>query len=173
MRFTDRHDSKGGPSSGFRNPPWLGDLATLNVHPMTAGERKFSRVLLLLEQIFKVPFFRCRSCGECLLSSTAFICSQNCPKRLRNGPCGGTREDGSCEVFPDRTCTWYRIYKRSRLLHRTSFLYRTNPIHNWTLEGTSTWLNVLRKRTQGPILFHRTNGQRANNIISDGAAGKD
>jgi methylenetetrahydrofolate reductase (NADPH) len=173
MRFPERHNSGGGPMSDSGNPPRLEDLATLNVHPITAGERKFSHILLFLEQIIKVPLFRCRSCGECLLSSTAFICSQNCPKRLRNGPCGGTREDGSCEVFPDRKCIWYKIYVRSKLLHRTSFLYKTNRIHNWTLERTSTWLNVLRKRTEGPVLFHRKNGQRAKDIIVDGAAGKD
>ena len=173
MRFPERHNSGGGPMSDSGNPPRLEDLATLNVHPITAGERKFSHILLFLEQIIKVPLFRCRSCGECLLSSTAFICSQNCPKRLRNGPCGGTREDGSCEVFPDRKCIWYKIYVRSKLLHRTSFLYKTNRIHNWTLERTSTWLNVLRKRTKGPVLFHRKNGQRAKDIIADGAAGKD
>ena len=173
MPFPERHKSNGGRLSDSRNSPRLKDLATLNVHPMSARERKFSHVLLFLEQIIKVPLFRCQSCGECLLSSTAFICSQNCPKRLRNGPCGGTREDGSCEVFPDRKCVWYRIYVRSKLLHRTGFLYRTNRIHNWTLERTSTWLNVLRKRTEGPVLFHRKNGQRAKEIISDGAAGTD
>jgi methylenetetrahydrofolate reductase (NADPH) len=173
MRLPERHTSSGNPSTASRKSPWFNDLGTSHVHRMTAGERKFSRVLLFFEQLIKVPLFRCQGCGECLLSSTAFICSQNCPKRLRNGPCGGTREDGSCEVFPDRKCTWYRIYVRSKLLHRTSLLYRTNRIHNWALEGTSSWLNVFRKRTEGPTLFHRTNGQRAKDIISDGAARED
>ena len=86
MRSPEHHKSNGDLLSESRKPPWLEDLATLTVHPMTAGERKISHVLLLLEQIIKVPLFRCQSCGECLLSSTAFICSQNCPKRLRNGP---------------------------------------------------------------------------------------
>jgi len=173
MLFPRRHKSDGGTVSGSGKSPCLKDLATLNVRPVSAGERKLSHVLLFFEQLIKVPLFRCQSCGECLLSSTAFICSQNCPKRLRNGPCGGTREDGSCEVFPDRKCVWYKIYRRSKLLHRTGFLYRTNPIHNWTLEGTSAWLNVVRKRTEGPILFHRKNGERAKDITSNDAAGKD
>lgn len=32
----------------------------------------------------------------------------NCPKGLRNGPCGGTL-DGKCEVLPDLDCVWTNI----------------------------------------------------------------
>jgi len=117
------------------------------------GERRLSRLLLFAEDIIKVPLFRCQRCGECILSSTAFICSQNCPKRMRNGPCGGTGESGSCEVFPDRKCVWYRIYVRSRRLHRVRLLFQRNRPHNWNLEATSAWLNVLRKRTEPPRWF--------------------
>jgi hypothetical protein len=136
-------------------------------------ERKWSRIFLFFEDLIKVPLFRCQQCGECLLSSTAFICSQNCPKRLRNGPCGGTREDGSCEVFPDRKCVWYRIYYRSRMLHRMSLLYKVNRMHNWELERTSAWLNVLKGRAQKPIWFVRHDDQRIKDITSHDAAGKD
>jgi hypothetical protein len=165
--------SIGGPSGTSRKVPRFEDLATFNKSPMTVRERTFSRVLLFLEGIVKIPLFRCQSCGECVLSSTAFICSQNCPKRLRNGPCGGTGENGSCEVFPDRKCTWYRIYVRSQLLHRISLLYRMQSIHNWNLEGTSAWLNVFNKRAKGPILFLRNDKQRVKDIISDDTAGEN
>ena len=161
------------PSGKSRTLLSLNELATSNKHPITVRERRFSHVLLFLEDIVKVPLFRCQRCGECILSSTAFICSQNCPKRMRNGPCGGTGKDGSCEVFPDRKCIWYRIYFRSKLLHRISLLYRMNSTHNWNLERTSAWLNVLRKRTEGPVLFLRNDEQRVKDIISDGAAAKD
>jgi len=128
-------------------------LVTRNNPPITARERKFSRLVLFFEDIFKVPVFGCQQCGECILSSTAFICSQNCPKKLRNGPCGGTGEDGSCEVYPDRKCVWLRIYYRSRFLNRISLLYKLNKIHNYNLDGTSSWLNVLRKRIDAPVWF--------------------
>ncbi|KPL08513.1 hypothetical protein AMJ86_00110 [bacterium SM23_57] len=147
--------------------PLLKDLATLNKPPITAGERKFSRLMLFFEDIIKVPLFHCQRCGECILSSTAFICSQNCPKRLRNGPCGGTGDDGSCEVYPERKCVWYKIYFRSKRLKRISLLYKINKIHNWNLEGTSTWLNVLRKRIDGPILFVRNDKQRVKEKIAN------
>lgn len=133
----------------------LRDIATVNKPPPGANERRLPRLVRFFEDIVKVPLFRCQRCGECILSSTAFICSQNCPKRMRNGPCGGTRDDGSCEVYPDRACVWYKIYVRSRLLNRVSLLYRFNRIHNWNLEGTSSWLNVLRKRIESPIWFVR------------------
>lgn len=107
--------------------------------------------MLLAEDLVKVPFFRCQRCGECILSHTAFICSQRCPKRLRNGPCGGTGEGGSCEVYPERKCIWYLIYRRARRLKRIALLNRIEKIHNWELEKTSAWLNVLKKRIEPPI----------------------
>ncbi|OGC01381.1 hypothetical protein A2V82_05455 [candidate division KSB1 bacterium RBG_16_48_16] len=145
------------------------DLATLNKPPITARERKFSRLILFFEDLVKVPLFRCQRCGECILSSTAFICCQRCPKRLRNGPCGGTGEDGSCEVFPERKCVWYKIYYRSKWLHRISLLYKVNKIHNWNLERTSTWLNVFKKRIDAPILFVRNDKQKVKDLIVDDA----
>lgn len=146
--------------------PLLRNLVTLDNPPLTPIERKFSRLALFFEDVVKVPLFGCQHCGECELSSTAFICSQRCPKRLRNGPCGGTGDDGSCEVYPDRKCVWYRIYYRSRFLGRISLLYKMNKIHNWNLEGTSSWLNVFRKRIEAPILFVRNDGQKVKGLLS-------
>jgi hypothetical protein len=145
----------------------LEDLVSYNKPPISSRERKVSRLLLLFEDLIKVPLFRCQRCGECILSSTAFICSQNCPKRLRNGPCGGTGDDGSCEVYPDRKCVWYRIYNRSKLLNRMSLLYKINKIHNWNLEGTSSWLNVFKKRINAPILFVHNDKQRVRDKIAN------
>jgi hypothetical protein len=149
-------------------------LKSAAVHkPISPVERRVSRFLLFVEDVVKVPLFRCQRCGECILSSTAFICSQNCPKRLRNGPCGGTGANGSCEVYPDRKCVWYRIYYRSQLLRRVSLLYKVNAIHDWGLEKTSAWLNVLRKRIAPPIWIVRNDAQKVREIIADDAEAKD
>jgi len=153
--------------------PALRDLVTFDVPPVSAGERRVSRFLLFFEDLIKVPLVRCHHCGECILSSTAFVCHRNCPKQLRNGPCGGTGEDGSCEVYPDRTCTWYKIYLRSKRLHRMSLLYSINRIHNWNLEGTSAWLNVFRRRIEGPMLFVRNDARNGKELRAHGAPGKD
>ena len=149
------------------------DLVTYDRPPITAKERRFSRLLLFFEDIVKVPVFGCQHCGECILSSTAFICSQNCPKRMRNGPCGGTGENGSCEVYPERKCVWYRIYFRSKSLNRMFLLCKINRIHNYNLERTSSWLNVFRKRIDAPIWFVRNDRQKVKDLISDDVKRKD
>ena len=109
--------------------------------------------MLILEDLFKVPVFKCQRCGECLLSKTAFTCSQRCPKRSRNGPCGGTREGGYCEVYPERRCVWYLIHKRSKWMRRKHMLYEIQNMHDWNYEKTSAWLNVFTKRIEAPKLL--------------------
>ncbi len=149
------------------------NLATKCKPPLTPKEKKVSRVIRFFEDIIKVPLFGCQHCGECQLSSTGFVCCQRCPKRLRNGPCGGTGEDGSCEVYPDRKCVWYRIYFSSKRLHRLSLLYKLNKIHNWNLEGTAAWLNVFKKRIDAPVWWVRNDKQKVKDTIADDAQGKD
>ncbi len=122
-------------------------------------ERGLSHLMLVCEDIIKVPMFKCQRCGECILSHTALICSQRCPKRIRNGPCGGTREGGYCEVYPERRCVWYLIGKRSRLFKRRVLLEPVESIHNWRLEKTSAWLNVFTGRIRPPVFLIRK-GQR-------------
>ncbi len=58
------------------------------------------RLLLWSEELVKGYLFNCQMCGQCILHSTGMTCPMNCPKNLRNGPCGGVRADGHCEVIP-------------------------------------------------------------------------
>ena len=56
---------------------------------------------------------RCAACGDCLLYWTGGICpSVRCAKGLLNGPCGGTRKGGKCEIDPEKDCAWVLIYRR-------------------------------------------------------------
>ena len=56
---------------------------------------------------------RCSACGDCLLHWTGGICPvARCAKGLLNGPCGGTRKGGKCEVDPEKDCAWVLIYRR-------------------------------------------------------------
>ena len=128
-------------------------LSTTEKGKMKRWEEVLSRLMLFFEDMIKVPLFRCQRCGECILSHTAFICCQRCPKRIRNGPCGGTGVEGTCEVYPERKCVWYRIYHRSRLLDRTILLWRIEKIHNWNLEKHSAWLNVFTGRIDPPVIL--------------------
>jgi hypothetical protein len=149
------------------------NLTTKNSPPISSRERKISRAFLFFEDVVKVPLFGCQHCGECILSSTGFICSQRCPKRLRNGPCGGTGERGSCEAYPERKCVWYKIYYRTRMLHRLSLLYKINKIHNWNLEGTSAWLNLIKKRIETPVWFTQNERQKVKDLLSHDIKRKD
>ena len=131
----------------------MGRALDAHLRARPALERRLNAVGLFLEDLVKVPVFRCQRCGECVLSHTALICSQRCPKRLRNGACGGTRPGGFCEVYPERRCIWYCIYARSRTLGRVPMLTERMTPHQWNLERTSAWLNVFRGRIRGTALI--------------------
>ena len=40
----------------------------------------------------------CSNCGYCRLPMTHYICPETCPKGLSNGPCGGSKVNGNCEL---------------------------------------------------------------------------
>ena len=56
------------------------------------GYQRLERPVAVVERAVKGLLFDCRMCGRCVLSSTGMSCPMNCPKQLRNGPCGGVRE---------------------------------------------------------------------------------
>jgi methylenetetrahydrofolate reductase (NADPH) len=107
---------------------------------------KFSRrVLAKTELIIKGPLFGCRMCGNCLLQETAFICPMECPKGMRNGPCGGVTPEKNCYVDETRKCVWYAIYKRSLKTGRQEMLLEVLPPLDWYKTGTETWGDVIRQ----------------------------
>ena len=68
---------------------------------------------------------RCAECGECVLADTGGLCPVTlCAKGLVNGQCGGTGDDGSCEVSSERRCGWHLIYERLRALGRLDDMRR-------------------------------------------------
>lgn len=82
---------------------------------------------------------KCQGCGECVLGKTAGICPvTQCPKGLMNGPCGGTRPDGKCEVDPEKDCAWVQIYRRAEKLGELDKLSAIMEPHDWS--------NVIRPR---------------------------
>jgi len=70
-----------------------------------------------------------------------------CPKNLRNGPCGGVRANGNCEVFPERVCVWVEAWEGSRRLpvFRAHIERLEKPV-DWRLTGTSSWFNLVSGR---------------------------
>ncbi len=58
---------------------------------------------------------RCAACGDCVLGETFGLCPvARCAKSLMNGPCGGTRKEGKCEVDEETDCVWNLIVERAR-----------------------------------------------------------
>jgi len=101
------------------------------------------RFLRKIERWIKGPLFGCRMCGNCLLQETAFICPMECPKGMRNGPCGGSTPE-KCYVDETRPCIWYKIYERSFRMGRESRLLEVLPPLDWDKVGTETWSDVIR-----------------------------
>lgn len=107
---------------------------------------KFSRRFLAKTELcVKGPLFGCRMCGNCLLQETAFICPMECPKGMRNGPCGGVTPEKNCYVDETRKCVWYAIYKRALKTGRTKMLLEILPPLDWNKVGTETWGDVVRQ----------------------------
>ena len=106
------------------------------------------KLLPIIEHSIKGPIWDCRMCGQCVLHSTGMTCPMTCPKTLRNGPCGGVREDGHCEVVPEMRCVWVKAEERSRTLPLMPKSWREHihelrpPVNN-QLEGDASWTNLL------------------------------
>ena len=119
------------------------------------------RALAAIELAVKSPMFGCRMCGNCLLQETAFICPMECPKGLRNGPCGGSTPE-RCYVDESRPCIWYKIYERSFQLGREALLLEVLPPVDWEQAGTDAWSGVFEQAKKIGIknLFtHLTSGE--------------
>lgn len=108
------------------------------------GYERVDHLIRSGEEWGKKIVFDCRMCGQCVLHSTGMTCPMTCPKNLRNGPCGGVRTNGHCEVIPEMRCVWVEAYERS--LHMPVFgqeILDIQPPVNRQLEGSSAWINML------------------------------
>jgi hypothetical protein len=108
------------------------------------GEARLERPVAVLEAGVKGALFGCRMCGQCALSSTGMSCPMNCPKTLRNGPCGGVRSDGRCEVDPAMTCVFVLGWEGSRNMVGGDAMLGVLPPLDHRLQGRSSWLRHLR-----------------------------
>lgn len=113
------------------------------------GYRRLERPFVAVERCVKGLLFDCRMCGQCVLSSTGMACPMNCPKNLRNGPCGGVRADGCCEVKSEMRCVWVLAFAGAeRIPGGLENIRVVQPPTDRRLEGRSSWLKVVRERTE-------------------------
>jgi hypothetical protein len=116
----------------------------LLLHPLwnKIGYGRVEAPIKFVEKRVKGLMFDCRMCGQCVLSSTGMSCPMNCPKQLRNGPCGGVRANGNCEVEPDMPCVWVKAWEGSRnMVHGDKIMTVQKPVDQ-SLRETSAWLRV-------------------------------
>jgi len=99
-----------------------------------------------IERNVKGLLFDCQMCGTCVLSSTGMSCPMNCPKQLRNGPCGGVRADGHCEVKPAMRCVWVQAWEGSRRMSEGDKITELQPPVDHRRRGSSAWLRLVRER---------------------------
>ncbi len=108
------------------------------------GYERMDRLIRGGEELSKKIIFDCRMCGQCILHSTGMTCPMTCPKNLRNGPCGGVRANGHCEVISEMRCVWVEAYERSLKMpiYGEEIIHLQPPV-NRQLEGSSAWINML------------------------------
>ena len=118
--------------------------AFLLLHPLwkTVGYARVEAPVKFVEKRVKGLLFDCRMCGQCVLSSTGMSCPMNCPKQLRNGPCGGVRANGHCEVEPDMPCVWVKAWEGSRAMAGGDAILTVQKPVDQSLRETSAWLRV-------------------------------
>jgi hypothetical protein len=108
------------------------------------GYDRLERPLAAAERLVKGALFDCRMCGRCDLSSTGMACPMTCPKQMRNGPCGGVRANGGCEVVPDMACVWLGALRGSRQIDGDAGLSTLLAATDHSLQGGAAWLTLLR-----------------------------
>ena len=111
------------------------------------GYERLERPAAAVERVVKGFLFDCRMCGHCVLTSTGMSCPMNCPKQLRNGPCGGVRANGNCEVKPEMRCVWVEAFEGSQRMVEGREAFRVVQIAvDRRLQGKSAWLRVVRDK---------------------------
>src|SRR3546814_20316706 len=122
------------------------------LHPLLKkiGYARLERPMEAVERGVKGLLFDCQMCGQCALSSTGMSCPMNCPKSLRNGPCGGVRANGHCEVKPEMKCVRVKDSEGSpQIVGGKDIPDVQKPVDN-TLQRHSSFLLVRPRQTRPP-----------------------
>ena len=146
-------------SEPAQRPRWRQRVAALSHRLLIAkgspGERFFSRRLnstfwsrlLEVSSLYRRAALGCAGCGDCIQDHLDYAgCSMRwCYKELRNGPCGGSRPNGSCEARRELPCIWNVIYECSRATGHDPrrFAHTLVPPRDWSLDGTNALANRL------------------------------
>lgn len=109
------------------------------------GYQRVEIPIRVIEKAIKNLMFDCQMCGQCALSSTGMSCPMNCPKSIRNGPCGGVRLDGNCEVKPEMRCVWVEAWRGSQNMRGSDAIQKVQAPVNFSYKGSSSWLRTAQE----------------------------
>jgi len=141
-------------SWSVRNARWLKSLyngiesALTFASPLLKriGYERLDKPFLIVEKVTKGFLFDSQSCGQCIVGFTGLSCPMNCPKTMRNGPCGGVRPDGKCEVKPDMNCVWLQAWEGNKRLKEDEYpIQVVQPAIDNRRIGKSAWLYEVQK----------------------------
>lgn len=107
--------------------------------------KKLDKPITAAEAGLKGFLFDCQMCGNCALSKTGMSCPMNCPKTIRNGPCGGVRPNGTCEVKPEMRCVWVAAWDGASRMKDGDAIKSIDFAVDHREKGTSTWLKLARE----------------------------
>jgi len=109
--------------------------------------RGFWYGLIGVSTLYRKAALGCAGCGDCIQDHLNYAgCTVGlCQKGLRNGPCGGSRMDGTCEAHPERPCRWNEIYRATVASgdDPSKFAETLIPPRDWKLDGTNAMANRL------------------------------
>ena len=147
-------------SWSVRNARWLKviyagiESALVKAHPMLKriGYARLEKPFVVIEKVTKGFLLDSRSCGQCIVNFTGLACPMNCPKSMRNGPCGGVRPDGKCEVDANMTCVWVLAWVGNKRMHASEYpiQFVQPPVDN-RLIGSSAWLREMRLKVRARV----------------------
>lgn len=124
------------------------------------GYERLEKPLAWTEKKVKGFLFDCQMCGQCALSQTGMSCPMNCPKEIRNGPCGGVRANGNCEVKPDMKCVWVEAYEGAARMKHGDRIQLVDHAVDYSLKGRSSWLRIVRIRAEEQRAAQQSQGER-------------
>lgn len=151
---------------------WSSLLSALRPLLRALGYARVEKALLPLERNLKGLMFDCRMCGHCLLSVNGMACPMVCPKAVRNGPCGGVRPDGGCEVDAAMQCVWVEGWRGTRRMSAGALSVLPNPPANAAYAGSSSWMRLARGEHTPPPLCGApatASGSRFEELLAQGA----
>lgn len=151
----------------------LGALRAMRPLARAIGVKHLQKPVTGVERAVKGLLFDCQMCGRCVLSANGMSCPMNCPKHVHNGPCGGVRPDGTCEVDPTMRCVGLESWRGVSRMAAGQWPNAPIAPAEHHLAGRSTWLALMTEEAPpGCLAFEapaQPSGSRLEALLASGA----